>query len=227
VVLDSGQGDSLLNKVARWSGGDIPKDLPPKYIENIQEVAVFNATQLWDLEELTRWEKRFDVPMEREPAKAFEKYFKSGHAVLGALVNHPAVPDAARFSACNIMLQRAAIVFDGKRETIVFRSYFNSADDDKNYVNFVPDRGVEASFASDTLFFPLALTRFISIPSAHVSLDILTPGTPKAPRFGELPHPLEVVGQAAMLHQGSKYHVTRIAGVLQSGHDIPDLNLRI
>jgi len=173
---------------------------------------------LSNLDELKKWFEKFEIPLEKESAKAFEKYYQTGHAVFGTLVNHPHVVDAVRWAACDIQLQRAVIFHDSKRETLLFRSYFHSARDEKNYVNFVPNRAVEASFESPSVFFPLALTKFISTPQAHVVLDIVTP---KAVKFDRMPKRLEVSGSARM---GDQY-ITRIEGVLRSGEDVEDMHL--
>jgi hypothetical protein len=176
---------------------------------------------LADLGELKKWFEKFEIPLEKESAKAFEKYYQTRHAVFGTLVNHPHVPDAVRWSACNIQLQRAVIFHDGKRETLLFRSYFHSAKDEKNYVNFVPNRAVESSFESPSVFFPLALTKFISTPQAHVVLDIITE---KAVKFGNMPKQLEVSGSGRMGGQ-ERHHITRVEGVLRSGEDVEDMHL--
>jgi hypothetical protein len=172
---------------------------------------------------LKKWGENFEIPLEKEPAKAFEKYYKTGHAVFGTLVNHPPVPDAAKWAKCDILLQRAVILHDGKRETLLFRSYFHSSKDEKNYVNFVPNRSVEASFESRSVFFPLALTKFISSPQAHVVLDIVTP---EAPKLGKMPKQIEVAGRRRM-GGGQRYHVTRLEGVLRSGEEVEDMHLSL
>ena len=71
------------------------------------------------------------------------------------------------------------------------------------------------------MFFPLALTKFISTPQAHVVLDIVTP---KAVKFGKIPKQLEVSGNSRMGGQ-QRHHVTRVEGVLRSGEDVEDMNL--
>jgi hypothetical protein len=172
---------------------------------------------------LKKWGEKFEIPLEKEPAEAFEKYYRTGHAVFGTLVNHPSVPDAARWASCDILLQRAVIFHDGNRETLLFRSYFHSAKDAENYVNFVPNRTVEASFESRSVFFPLALTKFISSPEAHVVLDIVTP---KAPKFGKMPKQLEAIGCTRM-GGGQRHYITRVEGVLRSGEDIEDMHLSL
>lgn len=173
------------------------------------------------LNELNEWGKKFEIPLTPEPTKAFDKYYRTGHVVFGTLVNHPTVPDPANWALCDIVLQRAVILHDGKRETLLFRSYFHSAKDEKNYVNFVPNRTVEASFESPTVFFPLALTKFISVPQAHVVLDIVTP---QAVKFSKMPKELEVTGTALKGGQ-QRFYITRVQGVLRSSADAADMNL--
>lgn len=223
VAYETPRAATLFHEVAKWSGGDIPEGFNSKYLEEIHEVEIFNSSQLWDLQELMKWEERFEIRIEREPAQAFDKYFESGHAVFGTLVNHPNVPDPAVWALCDIVLQRAVIMYTGNRETILFRSYFHSAKDDTNFVNFVPNRAVEVSFESPTVFFPLALTEFISAPEAHVMLDIVTP---QAASFQDVPKGLEVIGSVAGRVAQERYYITRIHGVLKSGEAAPDMNLR-
>jgi hypothetical protein len=223
----------IFSAAARVMGPEVPNDLPKKYTYKLRKAELFNASMHWDLDELTRWEERHGIEeMEEEPLSIFRDYLERGHPIFGALVQHPPVANPREFRACSVVLQRAVIVFDEGRENLFLRSYFHSAQDDENFVNFVPRGGVEMSFASDTIWFPLELTRVIQEPAAQVVLDILTSEPLDSER---LPHPFQAVRSEAsfgevpehMEYRGRNYHVTRVAGQLSSGERWEDLNLAV
>ncbi len=212
--------------MARVTGPDIPKDFPKKYLKNLQKVELFNASMSWDTQELARWEKRHGVEMEKEPVAIFEDYLKTGHVIFTTLVGHPRVPDPQRWIACSVVLQRAVIVYaEGSkgREKLFLRSYFHSAKDSENFVNFVPRGGIEVSFASDTIWFPLELTRVIQEPASYVVLDVLTP---KPLDVKQLPEPFRLGKTGQMQYQGKLYSVTRATAKLAAKQKWPDLRLK-
>jgi hypothetical protein len=96
VTFTDGDVFTAVDKVA---GPDIPKELPKKYTEKLQKADVFNATLTWDTQELVRWEKRHEIEMEKKPLEAFQRYFDTNHVVVGALVQHPKVPDPAQWKS--------------------------------------------------------------------------------------------------------------------------------
>jgi len=239
VVLTN---DEVFDAVDRVTGAEVPENFPKKYTEKQHKSEVFNPSLLWDNSELNRVQARHGIQMEREPSAVFEQYFRTNHAVVTTLASHPRVPDPARWAICDIILQRGVIVMDpspvvaderdpgaqgarpaGGRLTVIFRSHFHSAKDDQSYVNFVPRGGVEASFASDTIWFPLELTRFLKAPSAHVVLDILTA---KPLEAGRVPKPFRLEKTGRMEYRGKTYSVSRITADLAANQRWPDLRIK-
>jgi hypothetical protein len=223
VTYTDGQ---IFNTVARVTGRDIPKGFPEKYTQDLHEVEMFNATMAWSTNEVTSWHKRYLGEIGQEPLSIFEEYLRTGHVIFGTLVQHPPVnPDAAQFRACSTVLQRGVIVHaraSPGRETLFLRSYLHSAKDPQTFVNFVPRGGVQMSFASDTIWFPLELTRVIQEPASYVVLDILTT---KALGPKQIPQPFRIEEEGRMRHEGERYHVTRITATLAAKQKWPDLKI--
>jgi hypothetical protein len=226
---------------AKINGPEIPEDFPKKYTEKLVKAELFNATMTWDSPGLVSWEKRFGIEMEKGPLAVFEQYLKRDHAVLGTLVSHPRVANPELWKACSVVLQRAVIVFDppaigaanetAKRElprhgkeTLFLRSYFHSARDANTHVNFVPAGGIEMSFASDNIWYPLELTQFIEEPVSYVVLDILTP---QALDTGRIPQPFKADKTGKVNHQGRSYSATRVTAKLEAKKKWPDLSLNV
>jgi hypothetical protein len=223
VTYSDGQ---IFNTVARVTGRDIPKGFPEKYTKDLHEVEMFNATMAWSTSEVTSWHKRYLGEIGPEPLSIFEEYLRTGHVIFGTLLQHPPVnPTAAQFRACSTVLQRAVIVHTHAspgRETLVLRSYLHSAKDSETFVNFVPRGGVQMSFASDTIWFPLELTRVIQEPASYVVLDILTSQPLGAKK---IPQPFRIEEEGRMRHEGERYHVTRITATLAANQKWPDLKI--
>jgi hypothetical protein len=224
VAYTDGQ---VFSTVARVTGRDIPKGFPEKYTQDLHEVEMFNASMSWSTNEVTSWHKRYLGEIGQEPLSIFEEYLKKGYVIFGTLVQHPPVnPDAAQFKACSTVLQRAVIVHTRAspgRETLFLRSYLHSAKDSKTFVNFVPRGGVQMSFASDTIWFPLELTRVIQEPASYVVIDILTPNPLGAK---QIPQPFHIEEEGRMSHEGERYHVTRITATLAAKQKAPDLEIK-
>lgn len=205
------------------TGPEIPKDFPAKYTKDLKRVGLFNASMSWDIQQLVRWEERHGIQMEKEPSAIFEDYLRTNHVIFSTLVEHPKVNDAARYTACSVVLQRGVIVYGSPRERLFLRSYFHSAKDSENFANFVPRGGIEISFASDTIWFPLELTRVIQEPASYVVLDILTP---KPFRTKELREPFRVGKGGEISYEGRKYYVSRVTAKLAAKQKWPDLRLQ-
>jgi hypothetical protein len=231
----------IFTEAAKLSGPEIPEDMPGKYTEKLQKAELFNSTVTWNNEDLVRWEKRYGIEMEKDPLAAFERYLSTDHAVFGTLVSHPKVADAARWKACSVVLQRGVIILDppaakregetepeevrGKgRERLFLRSYFHSAKDGDNYVNFAPPGGIEIAFASDAIWYPLELSQFIEEPVSYVVLDILT-RTPL--EEGQLPKLFKLEKSAKMTHAGQDYSLSRVTAKLEAKKKVADLNLKV
>lgn len=235
ISCASPETSNLLDRAARHAGGEIPRPVKGPFFDDVRGSDVFNGTILWSLDELEQWENRFGIELEKGPARAFQRYFDSGHVVYGTLVNHPEVPDPDRWAFCSIILQRALIVHTGRRQTTVFRSYFHSRTDKKGEaVSFVPAHDIEVSFPSETVWFPLALTEFIAEEEAQVALDILTPRVPRfardtkkqrGPAYGGAD--LEVVNQGSISSGRHLFHTARLAGALRGKREYGDLSLEI
>ncbi len=224
ITCASPETSRFMDELGRAAGGEIPKRLDRRYTNNVVRSDNFNSTILWSLDELERWENRFEIKLEEGPAGAFRRYFDSGHVVFGTLVNHPEVSDPSRWELCSIILQRALIVFAEGRETVVFRSYFHSRTSNREEaVNFVPARDIEVSFQSESIWFPLALTEFIAERKARVALDVLTPSEVRSEgSCGGLD-----VKHRGFVSTGKRvFHTMRLAGDLKAGQGIDDLKLR-
>ena len=208
---------------AKAAGPEIPNDFPDKYTKDLREVELFNASMAWDLDEVARWQERYGIKLESGPATVFEEYLRTGHAIFETLVEHPTVPEPERFAACSVVLQRAVIVYADGQETLFLRSYFHSANDAGDFVNFVPRGGIEVSFATDVIWYPLALTQFIQEPASYVVLDIMTPGPLDAT---QLPESFRLDRSSRMTFQGTTYAVARVTGTVAAGQEVPDLRLK-
>jgi hypothetical protein len=208
---------------ARVTGPETPKGFPEKYTRRLERVDLFNATMSWEMPAVTGWLKRHGIEMEKEPEGIFAQYLKGGHAIFGTLVTHPRVPDPKLWVACSVVLQRGVIVFANGRQTLFLRSQFHSAKDAQAFVNFVPRGGIEVSFASDTIWFPLELTRVIQEPASYVVLDILTRGPLDT---AQLPKPFQAEKTGQMQYRGGAFHVTRLTATLAAKQPWPDLRLK-
>ncbi|MBD0328255.1 MAG: hypothetical protein ICV68_17685 [Pyrinomonadaceae bacterium] len=161
--------------------------------------------------------------MEEEPSAIFENYLRRGHVIIETLVQHPDVPNPELFRACDIVLQRAVIRFADGREDLFLRSYFYCAQDAQNFVNFVPRGGLQISFASDTIWYPLELTRAIQEPASYVVLDILTP---RPLDSKQLPEPFQIQKTGQLNYQGATYEVARVTAKLVVRQEFRDLEVK-
>ncbi|MFD5431750.1 hypothetical protein ACFWJ4_06170 [Kitasatospora sp. NPDC127067] len=218
----------IFERVEQATGPGIPSDYPEKYLKNLRTSEVFNACTAWTPDELVRWQGRHGIEMEPEALSVYDSYLKDGNTIFMALVDHPSVTDPGSFVACSLVLQRAVIVYNGGRQDLFLRSYFHSArEDSSEFVNFAPGGSVHYSFKTDTVWFPLELTRFISEPASYVELDIVT-----SEGFDEglLPTPFSARESGYALLGDIKYQVRRASAVLSIGdqhHAIPDFRLKL
>jgi hypothetical protein len=223
VTLGDGE---IFRSLEEVTGGDVPEGFPKEYVHNLQEAKAFNSSILWDTAEVVAWQKRYGIEMEPGPLQVFEYYLKTGSAIFATLVEHPLVPNADRFTACDVLLQRAAIVLGDGREDLFLRSYFRSATEDGESVNFVPMGGVHYSFASDSLWYPLELSRFISQPASYLELDILTRGP--LDEAAPIPKHIQAIRRGEMTHLGIKHYVTRLSAKLEvEDQRFRDLRIRL
>jgi hypothetical protein len=218
-----GAGD-VFRRAAEITGSDIPDGYPEKYLRDLEDSEVFNSSLAWTTEELTRWQGRHGIEMEPEALEIFERYLESKHILFMSLVGHPQVPNPDEFRACSLVLQRGVIVHDKGHEDLFLRSYFHSATDQGEFVNFVPREGVHFAFPSDSIWFPFELTRLISEPASYVELDILTPSPLSE---GDFPSFLASRRSGRVQLQGERYWATRVSGVLEKQGTIEDLELPV
>ena len=230
--------ERIFSAAAREIGPDAPDSFPQQYRRALHRMELFNISMFWDFEELLHWEERhgFAEEMTPEIRSILEEYLNKDYVIIGTLIQYPKTGNPAAFKAHGIVLQRAVIVYDEGRENLFLRSYAHSVDDSGNSVNFVPRGGIEMSFASDVVWYPLMLTEIINEPAAHVVLDILTTEPTDLQQIGrQLPGPLEAVEVESKLgevpgqmeYQGKNYHVTRITGQLPSKQRWDDLSIEV
>lgn len=223
-----GDGE-IFRRIAEVTGSDIPEGYPEKYLRDLQEAEVFNASMAWSTDELTQWEGRHGIDMEPEALGVFQRYLDTKHPIFMSLVSHPEVRDPGAFIACSLVLQRAVMIYDEGREDLFLRSYFYSAKDENEFVNFVPRTGVHFSFPTDSIWFPLELTRLIREPASYVELDVLSRSSLDE---NALPAPFTRArsgSSGTLLLGGKKFNVTRISGVLDvsEGRAIEDFNVPV
>jgi hypothetical protein len=212
-------------------GPEIPDAFPERYTDGLTRVDVFNSSILWDIDEVIGWERRYGIKMESGPKKIFENYIRNGHAIFGTLVGHPQVVDPDSFRACSVVLQRGIIVMSGQRETLSLRSYFHSANDGGEAVNFVPSGGVTFSFETDELWYPLELTGVMPEPVSFLELDVLT----KEPLQLDLPDQVEAAkgrrleSTAEVDVAGARLYAARLSARLdvEGERVIPDLRIAL
>jgi len=221
VTITDGE---IFRVAADATGPGIPEDFPEKYTKDLQEVEVFNASMAWDLDEVTRWQERQGIAMEPGPSEVFERYLQRGHVILETLVEHPPVDVPEQFVACSVVLQRGVIVFADGQETLFLRSYFHSAASEDEFVNFAPRGGLQVSFATDTIWFPLELSQFIMEPASYVVLDILTP---KPLDERQLPEQFSLEKAGRVSYNGQTYEVARVRATLKAGQEVPDFELPV
>lgn len=212
---------------ARGLGPDMPKDYPAKYTQNLRQVDIFNQSMSQTVAQFVEVEKRYGFVIDRsdDALPIFENYAKNGNGFVTVLVDHPAVPgSAAAFSSCSVVLQRGVIEYADGKETLYLRSYFHSANGSGDFVNFVPKGGLQISFASPHIWFPLSLTKVISEPASYVVLDVLTA---KPMESSRIPASFRSDGEAKKFSfNGKDYSATRITGRFESGKDLKDLELQ-
>lgn len=204
----------IFSEVDRVIGHGTHANLPAKYTRNVNRSALFNPSITWDIHELTRWLKRHSIEMVAHPASIYEHYLAKSYVIFTTVIQHPAVPNPELYVICDIVFQRAVIVYDPEKKTerLFLQSSFHSRQlDDKHFVNFVPHGGIEMSFASETIWYPLELSTTIFEPATYVVLDILT----TKPLTSALPKPFQLEKKGQMTYQNENYEVARITAKLE------------
>jgi hypothetical protein len=207
------------------TGLGVRRHVPDKYMEDLQEADLFNASMAWDLDQVAGWQSRHGVEMEGEPSDTFRRYLETDHVIFMSLVEHPQVVNPERFVACSVLLQRAVIFFGNGKEDLFLRSYFHSATDDgQEFVNFVPASGLHISFATEALWYPLELSQFIQAPASYITLDILTS---KRLHADQLPKSLRLEKRGRMIHGLQRFQLARVTGMVEAGQEVSDLRLDV
>ncbi len=190
-------GPEVFDQVSNVFGSEWPQDYPDKYKKNLQRVEIFNQNMSWDLPQFIDAAKHYGFVIDKtdDALPIFEKYARTGHDFVTVAADHPKVEDLKSFSSCSVVLQKAVIRYEGGVETLFLRSYFHSKNPNGQFVNFVPVGGLEITFPTKEIWFPLSLTKVIDEPESYVLLDIITPkGTKIAsiePRFSVAGSPRE------------------------------------
>jgi len=215
---------TIFREVDRVTGSEIPSAFPRKYTQKLHYAGLFNPATHWDTQELSSWHEKNGFKLGEEPLSIFNQYVAEGYRIASILVEHPSVPKPELFAACNPILQRGDIIYANGMQTLFFRSYFHSTDGSGNFVNFVPRGGVQMTFASDTIWFPLRLDQLVSEPASYVVLDILTP-MPLSTE--QLPEPFEIGRTGPMSYHGVEYEVARVSARLEPKQAVADLRLEL
>lgn len=215
---------TIFREADRMTGSEIPSALPRKYTQKLHYAGLFNPTLLWEAQELSSWHEKNGFKLGEEALSLLNQYVTEGYRIASILVEHPSVPKPESFAACNTVLQRGDIVYANGVQTLFLRSYFHSTDGSGNFVNFVPRGGVQMTFASDAIWFPLRLTQLVSEPASYVALDILTPVPLNAE---QLPAPFELGKTGRMSYHGVEYEVARVSARLEPKQAVADLKLEL
>ena len=221
-LMDRGRPAFLGNEAKRGQA-EKKRGQAERYFTNLRHTDVFNASITWDIDTFVKWQEHHGVEMEERPLEIFNQYLEEGNALFMSLVGHPPVARPETFTRCSIVLQRAVIFFRGGREDLFLRSYFHSSNGE-DAVNFVPTGTVRMSFATDSLWFPLALTEGIPEPAAEVVLDI---ASDQPLSQTDLPKPFQIrdVGRVEIGLQ--RFDVTRIGASIPSAESVPDFRLAV
>jgi len=212
---------------SRSLGPEFPSGYPAKYLQNLKQVDIFNQTIAVGTQQLIDVQKRHGMIIDAsdDALPIFEKYAKANHDFIFVLVQHPATASpSAGFTSCSVVLQRGVIEYADGNQTLYLRSYFHSTNGKGEFVNFTPKGGLEISFASPDIWFPLSLTKVIPEPASFVVLDILTPRPLDA---RQVPAPFKAATQSRELgFDGRRLFGTRIMAKFDSGKDLEDFRLK-
>lgn len=219
-------GGQVFESVSDIMGTPVPESLPEKYLSNRHQGEVFNISTAWNIDEVRRWNERYGMTISEEALALFGEYLDSGdYVIFQSLVEHPYVTDPALYArTCSVVFQRGDIFWSDGREDLFLRSYFhNAARETGDFVNFGPADGLHISFATDTIWYPLRVTKLNEEPTSVV-LNILT----RESIGGRQLHDsfrLQKTGQ--MRYGVARYSIVQVSATLEGGVDVPDLSVRI
>lgn len=229
ATMEISDGTLLADLDARF--GAEPPGYPIEYASNVSSYPYPNhpasKKTIKNANNLKDWLGGFGFPTEPESEAELGKYFQQNRWLYGLVVEHPSLADGGLgYKFCTCILQRAAVVWDGKQQQTWVRSTFRSARDQLTFVNFVPESPVKFTFPATTIWFPLALNRILPEPGApaFLLLDILT----KKPVAADLIPPGFVAqAKGTVRWQGATWNVTRIWRKYQRGGAAEDLSLQL
>ncbi len=211
------------------SFGAEPPGFPAEYGSNVVEFPYpkhpKTGTTLKSVKEVQDWLQPFGMNLEPEAVPIYEQYFREKRLVYGSVVQHPPAPgDGRGFRFCTCMLQRAVALWDGGQQQLWIRSRYRSARDSRTFVNFVPAGPLKLTFASQSIWFPLAFNRILPEPGApaFLLLDVLTRNRLDE---GQIPAGFGHDYKGTVQHAGSSWHVVRIWRRFQRSDDATDLSL--
>jgi hypothetical protein len=139
-------------------------------------------------------------------------------------VDHPPVPNFEEFAVCSVAFQRADIYMLQGQEHLFLRSSFHSHGNDKgDFVNFRPAGGLRISFSTDTLWYPLRVTKLNGEPTV-VALNVFSE---RPFDVGELPDGFSVGARGSITTDVGRHAFTRLTATFEGGRDVPDLALTV
>jgi hypothetical protein len=205
--------------------GSSADGLAEKYAIDRQDGEVFNASLAGSIDEVLSWNERYGMKMSEEPLALFREYLDSGdYVIFQSLVEHPWVPNFQAFRPCSVVLQRGDIYYANGTEDLFLRSWFHSgAEGTDEFVNFGPAGGIHLSFATDSIWYPLRVTRLNREPTRVVlNLHTVEPlGNQELPRG----FALEKTGRARF--GVARFTLSRLTATFEGGEDIPDFRLSV
>jgi len=215
----------VLEPVSRALGSPPTGLARDKHGIDVFPAEIFNGTISWHPDQISAWDAQHGMEPSPDVMGVFSKYVEGGkHSIFHALVEHPPVPTP--FSSCSVVFQRADIFFTQQspgRQDLFLQVQFHNAHSETEFVNLAPTGVLHVSFAADSIWYPLELTRFSEEPSSVV-LNFVTSNPLEA---GHLPEPFHIQKRSRMRDGVHRYFITHATAILDGGADIPDLNISL
>jgi hypothetical protein len=219
-------GPEAFQRVSDTMGSSFPESLPEKYRSNRQVSEVFNASIAWDMDDVRRWTDHHGMKLCEKAQGLFGEYLNTGaYVIFQSLVEHPAVADPELYAhSCSVVAQRGDIYWSDGVENIFLRSYFhNTAKDIGAYANFGPAGGLHISFATDTVWYPLRVTKLNEEPTS-VELNIFTK-EPLTDR--DLPESFTVRSRGHSRSGMARYSAVQATATFGGGVEVPDVHIHL
>lgn len=219
-------GPEAFQSVSDTIGSSFPDSLPEKYRANRQVSEVFNASMAWDMDDVRRWTDHHGMRLCEKAQGLFGEYLNTGaYVIFQSLVEHPPVPEPELYAhTCSVVAQRGDIYWSDGVEDLFLRSYFhNTAKDIGGYANFGPPGGLHISFATDSVWYPLRVTKLNEEPTS-VELNIFT-REPLADR--DLPESFAVRHRGQLRSGMLRYSAVQATATFGGGVDVPDVHIQL